>query len=142
MSNAVATNPLSVTFEREIERFIKTASLADHEGLYRNRRATSRVHRAMPILFMRLDGGNSRDHSATLHNVSSDGLAFHCDCGLQVGAVLAIKLFWSDINSSRVPAIVRHCEITQQGFLIGAQFATHHPEACDLIQSSREAWYG
>ncbi len=133
---------LSHTFEREIERFIQTASLSDQEGLYRNRRSSTRIHRAMPIIFMRIDLIGGGDQSATLHNVSNDGLAFHCDCGLPVGAILAIKLFWSDTHSRRVPAIVRHCEITQQGFLIGAQFAVHQHEACELIQSNNEAWYG
>jgi hypothetical protein len=138
----VDESSLAAVLEREIARFVDAAARVAQCDLYRNRRTSPRFHRAVPIMYMRVDNGPANDECATLNNVSNDGLAFHCDRGLPTGAVLAVKLFWSDTEAFRVPAIVRHCEITQQGFHIGAEFATHHHEACHLIESVAGTWYG
>lgn len=135
-------NGITHVMEREITRFVEGASKIAQSSLYRNRRSATRYHRAVPILFMRVDSGPGNDESATLRDVSTDGLSFFCDCGLSIGAILAVKLFWSDAESLRVPAIVRHCDITQQGFLIGAEFAARQPEACRLIELTAAVWYG
>lgn len=137
-----APTPITHIMEREIQRFVERAAKIANSSLYRNRRASTRYHRAVPILYARLDDGAHHDESATLQDVSSDGLAFYCDHGLCVGSILAVKLFWSDTEAHRVPAIVRHCTITQQGFLIGAEFAVNHPDACRLIESQTSCWYG
>ncbi|HWL94190.1 MAG TPA: PilZ domain-containing protein [Phycisphaerae bacterium] len=137
----LAERNISARFEREINRFVVFASRHGNPVLYHNRRASARIHRSTPVLFTRIDDGPGADHPATLYNVSNDGVAFYCDHGLPAGAVLAVKLFWKESESSRVPAIVRHCEITQQGFLVGAQFAVHHHGACDLIESLAHTWY-
>lgn len=134
--------PITELYEKEVERFIRTASQSVNMTLYRNRRASTRVHRSMPILFARVDNGPVVDQSATLYNVSNDGIAFYCDCGLPAGAILAVKVFWSDAHAQRLPAVVRHCDITQQGFLVGAQFAFHQPDVRELIESTPQVWYG
>lgn len=140
--NQGVENSLAGVLEREIARFVEGAAKVAQSSLYRNRRSSPRYHRAVPIMYMRIDHGPANDECATLNDVSNDGLAFHCDRGLPVGALLAVKLFWAESEAIRVPAIVRHCEITQQGFHIGAEFATGHSEACQLIEQVSGMWYG
>ena len=140
--SGLAVHPLAKVFEREIQRFV--AAAADHGGaqLYRNRRAAARIHRSWPLLITRLGRRGDMDISGTLHDVSSGGIGFYCDHGFPVGALLGIKLFWSDPNTPRVPALVCHNQVHQEGILVGARFVVHDAEACALIDTGADAWYG
>lgn len=139
---STAANPLSKVFEREIERFV-AATAGSHQMLYRNRRNNPRQHRECPLLVVRLDIKTPQDIAGTLCDISDTGLGFLCDAGFRPGTLLGIKLFWSDVLSPRIPAIVRHCEIHTEGFLIGAEFAVGDPRACSAVEGQIEScWYG
>ncbi|MCA9256227.1 MAG: PilZ domain-containing protein, partial [Phycisphaerales bacterium] len=94
-------------------------------------------------LVVRLDVQGAGDIAGTLCDISDTGLGFLCDAGFRIGTLLGVKLFWSDVCSPRVPAIVRHCEIHPEGFLIGAEFAVGDPRACMAAEkTSSSRWYG
>lgn len=135
-------NPLSQVFEREINRFITRTAKPASPDLYQDRRASARFHRSWPLFVRQLDQKRHEDISCTLDNVSPRGIGFFCDSGFPVGTVLAVKLFWSDPNAPRVPAVVRHNQITQQGILVGAEFVIHDEAACAQIQEALSTWYG
>ncbi len=135
-----ANDSFARVFQREIERFVEAT--ARSALLYQNRRRKARHHRECPLLIARLPGGPDSDVAATLHDISSEGIGFLCDAGYPVGTVIGIKLFWSDSDATRVPAVVRHCEIHAEGFLVGAEFAVDDDRACNLIAQSPLAWYG
>lgn len=127
---------------KEIARFMNAAVKLGNTDLYQNRRSSVRYHRSWPMFVSRLDAPKVRDLSVTLHNISDDGIGFLCDEGLQVGAVIGVKLFWSDPEAPRVPAVVRHVQITQEGILVGAQFMVHDHELCRLVSRQHPRWYG
>lgn len=138
-----AGNPLSRVLEREITRVVTLTADPSQLELYRNRRAAARHHRCRPILVCRLDGDPGADTSAALHDISTDGIGFFCETGFCEGAILAIKLCWSDPHAPRVPALVRHQHITRQGVLVGAQFIINSSHACELIENKwARHWYG
>lgn len=139
---ALATDAISKVFEREITRFIESTARRWDCDRYQDRRTSTRYHRSRPMFVARLNKGQGVDVSATLRDVSMGGVGFFCDRAFPVGALLGIKLFWSDPNATRVPAIVRHSRITHQGFLIGAQFVIDNPQACRMIQNGLSSWYG
>lgn len=140
--SAIATHPLAKVFEREIARFVAAASRSHCASLYRNRRSAARYHRSWPILITPIGQGAEDDRSATLHDVSSGGIGFFCDSGFPVGTYLGIKLFWSDSDTPRIPAVVQHVRITQEGVLIGAKFVVNSEKLCMLIDGGCEPWYG
>lgn len=135
-------SPLAHVFHREIERFVETTVRTGANSLYQNRRRASRHHRECPLLIAKLGNITKTDAAATLYDISTDGLGFLSDAGYPVGTLIGIKLFWSDTAATRVPAIVRHCEIHVEGFLIGAEFVFDDPDACSLIERAETAWYG
>ncbi len=139
---AIAPHPLAKVFEREIARFVAAASHSNCSSLYRNRRSAARYHRSWPLLITPIGQGDESDLSATLHDVSSGGIGFFCDSGFPVGTFLGIKLFWSDPDTPRIPAVVRHARITQEGVLIGARFVVNSQKLCMLIDDGHHAWYG
>jgi len=137
------SNRLSRVFQREIVRFVASSfSNPESSGLYRNRRATRRHHRACPLLVTRLDRGPACDERVILHDITTQGIGFHGETVFPVGSLLGIKLFWSEIDSPRIPAVVRHHRSTRHGILLGAEFVFHHAEACRLIEESGFSWYG
>lgn len=139
---STSPTPLSRVFEREIERFVAATS-GTHQLLYKNRRHDRRQHRECPLLVVRLDVTTSTDIAGTLSDISETGLGFLCDAGFRPGTLIGVKLFWSDACSPRVPAIVRHCEIHPDGFLIGAEFAVSDPIACAAAErKAPNPWYG
>jgi hypothetical protein len=140
--SAIAPHPLAKVFEREIARFVAAASRGDCTDLYRNRRSSARYHRSWPLLVTPIGQGDASDLSATLHDVSSGGIGFFCDSGFPVGTFLGIKLFWSDPDTPRIPAVVRHTRITQEGVLLGTRFIVNSEKLCTLIDNGRHAWYG
>ncbi len=140
--HSISTNPVSMVFVREIERFVAATS-GTHQLLYRNRRNNRRQHRECPLLVVNLDISRSTDVAGTLCDISDEGLGFLCDAGFRGGTLIGVKLFWSDVCSPRVPAIIRHCEIHPEGFLIGAEFAVNDPNACKVIEKlAPPTWYG
>ncbi len=126
----------------EIARFMNAAVKRGNTDLYQNRRSSVRYHRSWPLFVTRMDTPKSRDLSVTLHNISNDGIGFLCDEGIPVGSVIGVKLFWSDPEAPRVPAVVRHVQITQEGILVGAQFMVHDHELCSLVTRQSAQWYG
>lgn len=90
----------------------------------------------------RLDQKGSPDASVTLYNVSSGGVAFLSDTTFPPGALLGIKLFWSDPDAARVPAIVRHTYPRSKGILVGAEFVLDDPRVFELIYQRNGRWYG
>ncbi|MCG8403973.1 MAG: PilZ domain-containing protein [Phycisphaerales bacterium] len=141
MPNATA-DPLSQVFLREIDRFIAKTIKPTSPGLYQDRRVSKRFHRSWPLFVTHLDEDPVVDISGTLDNISTKGIGFYCDSGFAVGTYLAVKLFWSDPHALRVPAVVRHNQMTQQGVLVGARFVLHDEDACELIQHKLVSWYG
>ena len=138
---APCAHPLSMVLKREVARFL-TSAAPTSRPLYRNRRAAARYHRALPIFVYRLDKGRAFDVGATLQDISDDGIGFHCDEEFPLGAILGIKLFWSEPNAPRIPVIVRHWHVTQEGILIGAHFALNDAVACTLLEAGSRTWYG
>jgi len=140
---AVSAHPLAEVLRREVIRYVETARpFRQLRSASVNRRGAKRHDRECPIFVAALALEATKDRAATLRNISHDGLGFHCDAGLKPGSLISVKLFWSDPHSPRVPARVRHCEIEQEGFFIGAEFATTDPEACKLIERHHAHWYG
>jgi hypothetical protein len=137
-STSASTDQLA----REISRFLNAASKHGNSDLYHNRRTAVRYHRAWPMFAARLDAPTIRDQSVTLHNISAGGIGFFCDEGFPVGSVIGIKLFWSDPCSPRVPAIVKHVQITPEGTLIGAEFAISDHGLRKMIAEKSRDWYG
>lgn len=128
-------------FEREIRRFLESTR-PGKPVLYRERRQAVRFHRSVPIFVANLDTHTVEDHRVTLDNVSATGIGFLAETAFPVGSLLAVKLFWADPHTARVPAIVRHTEIRAQGFFVGAEFVLDNPELCDRVASAVESWYG
>ncbi|MCB9854921.1 MAG: PilZ domain-containing protein [Phycisphaerales bacterium] len=139
---STSNNSLSRVFEREIARFFEATS-GTRQDLYRNRRHDQRQHRECPLLVARLDVSSATDIAGTLVDISESGVGFLCDAGFRTGTLLGIRLFWSDVCSPRIPAIVRHCDIHPEGFLIGAEFAVGDPRAAAAIEAiSTTDWHG
>lgn len=142
-SIGLATHPLADMMQREISRFVETSiPFRRNLSLSYNRRGVKRHDRECPIFVAILKDSPPDDIAATLRNISDKGLGFHCDVGLRKGTLISVKLFWSDANAPRVPARVRHCDIEQEGFLIGAEFALDDVEACKIIEKTQIDWYG
>lgn len=142
-TTSVAIHPLSEVLMREVVRYVETVvPFRQPRSPSHNRRGNKRHDRECPIFVAKLAENHGKDLAATLRNISRDGLGFHCDAGLKPGCLISIKLFWSDPNAPRIPARVRHCDIEQEGFFIGAEFATSDPKACKLIELNQAAWYG
>ncbi len=138
-----ANSPTTEALRREIDRFMQAAVKHGQSDLYQNRRSSLRYHRSWPLLVAAVEMPEMDDLSVTLSDVSADGVGFFCDRSLPEGMLLGVKLFWMDPNSPRVPAIVRHQQITQQGFLVGAQFLFDDPTARDMIRRhATGSWYG
>lgn len=137
-----AAEPLSMVLAREIHRFVDTSARMKGASLYRNRRASVRYHRSCPIFVARLADSLVEDVRATLHDISTRGIGFYCDCRFPVDAILGIKLFWTDLDAPRVPVCVRHQNATADGILIGAQFITDDAKVCRLLECCPTAWYG
>ncbi len=139
---SLAQGCMSDVLVREIGRFMKAAAKRGESDLYNNRRGATRFHRSWPLFVTRLGGSENEDISVTLDNISSGGLAFHCDEPFGVGALIGVKLFWSDPHSLWIPAQVRHQQITQQGFLVGASFEVHDPTLHRLVEERiGSTWY-
>ncbi len=137
-----SVSDIRVALQREISRFLQVALKPGASDMCHNRRSAVRYHRACPLFVARLDCRQAEDFSVTLHDVSNDGIGFYCDQPLPKGCLIGIKLFWAEANAPRVPAIVCHQELTQQGFLVGAQFAASDTEACAVIESETgKRWY-
>ncbi|MFH1419475.1 MAG: PilZ domain-containing protein [Planctomycetota bacterium] len=133
---------IRVALQREISRFLQLAARPAYSDLYHNRRGAIRYHRACPLFVARLDSHPAEDISVTLHDISNEGIGFYCDQPLPKGCIIGIKLFWAEPNAPRVPAVVRHQELTQQGFLVGAQFAASDAEACARVEAETgKRWY-
>ena len=139
---ATADPDIAGQMSREIDKFLQIAARRCPVDLYRDRRAIPRYHRSMPLPVALLDQDPVEDVSVTLRDVSADGIGFYCDTGFPSGCLLGVKLFWSDPRGCRVPAVVRHTLITQQGFLVGAQFVTRDPDACERVAFEALNWYG
>ncbi len=133
---------ISELLSSEIARFMDAAIKRGDSNLYHNRRSTVRHHRTWPLFVARMDAEDTGDLNVTLRDISLQGIGFLCDAGFPVGCVLGIKLFWSEPNAPRVPAIVRHNQITLEGTFVGAEFAVNDPEACALIEKNLPSWYG
>ena len=132
----------SQALAHEISRFLHTTARQSNSDLYYNRRASVRYHRSWAMFVARLDIKQPQDISVTLHDISREGVGFLCDQGFPVGTPIAVKLFWSDPTSPRVPAVVKHNKITLEGTLVGAQFILTDADLCKLAESSKPAWYG
>lgn len=139
---ALAEQCAANVYEREISRFLREATGRRNKFLTADRRGARRYHRSMPIFITRLDGHPKEDLSVTLDDISVSGIGFFSDIGFPVGAILSVKLFWSDPHATRVPAVVRHTEITQQGMHVGAEFIVSDNRACELIETTPASWYG
>ncbi len=137
-----SVSDIRIALQREISRFLQVAAKPGQSDLYHNRRSTVRYHRACPLFVARLDNHNTEDLSVTLRDISNEGVGFYSDQPFPKGCIIGIKLFWAEPNAPRVPAIVRHQELTQQGFFIGAEFAASDAEACARVESETgKRWY-
>ena len=139
---ALAAEPLSMVLAREIDRFVAASASMKGASLYRNRRASVRYHRSSPIFVARLIDDLVEDVRATLHDISTNGIGFYCNCRFPIGAILGVKLFWTDSGAPRVPVCVRHQHTTADGILTGAQFITDDAKVCRLLECCPTAWYG
>lgn len=126
---------------REIAKFVAITRRRSEGDLYLGRRSTRRHYRTWPLLISPLDGANEGDVSVALYNASDSGVAFRTVRAFRREQLIAVKLFWHDPRGYRVPAVVRHCEKTDHGFIVGCEFVLSDPElaarACDL----RTRWY-
>ena len=138
-----SSHALADLMGREIERFVNSTALRGKSDLYTNRRAAMRYHRSVPMLVARLDGSPAQrqDYSVTMSDVSSGGIGFFCDTGFPVGSILGVRLFKSESGPVRVPVVVCHNLVSSRGVLVGARFAADDPEACELVEQWRPAWY-
>jgi len=105
-----------------IDRFmVETQRRAEPRGT-QDRRDEERIHRTWPLVVRIANGHHEVRLSAALYNASSHGIAFLAPLPVTVGTRIEIQLFWHDDNSTRVPAIVRHCEAHLNHQLIGCEF--------------------
>jgi hypothetical protein len=123
---------------REIDRFVQAARVRSESQVENLRRANQRYHRSWPLLVAAL--GGTEDVSAALHNASTGGVGFLCDCEFPVGGTVLIKLFWHESSSLRVPAVVRHTTPHKGVMLVGCEFALDDEEACQAGLKT-ERWY-
>jgi hypothetical protein len=140
--SAQTAQSLSQGLAREIARFLHSTIRRSNSDLYYNRRTEMRYHRSWPMFVARLDVKQPQDVSVTLYDISREGVGFYCDDGFPIGTPIAVKLFWSDPTSPRVPAVVQHNKITLEGTLVGAQFVLNDTQMCKLADLSKPGWYG
>lgn len=143
MPQAVAAKKIAEDqLAQEITRFLNLAAKHGNSDLYHNRRSSVRYHRSWPMFVTLLDSPVLCDQSVTLHNISATGIGFFCDEGFPVGTVIGVKLFWSDPDSPRIPAIVKHNQITPEGTLVGAEFAINDHGLRKILLEKEGNWYG
>ncbi len=139
METTVPTAEVVATLMRqEVDRFVEAAQVRAEFDIDTRRRAMRRYHRSWPLLVSEADG--VEEYSAALHNASSDGIGFLCECDRPLAGLVYIKLFWHENTALRVPAIVRHATDYPGGMLVGCQFALNDEAACRAGLKSRR-WY-
>ncbi len=137
-----AAEPLSMVLAREIRHFVAASARMKGASLYRNRRASVRHHRSCPIFVAQLADDLAKDVSATLRDVSAEGIGFYSEYWFPIDVILGVKLCWTDPSALRVPVCVRQQHETPDGILVGAQFITDDAEVCRLLESCPSTWYG
>ena len=124
-------HPCLELFEREIDRFQRYARKRCTSAPHGVLRKHVRYHRSWPLLIATHEAGRLREHSASLHDASDEGIGFIADQFFTVGDVIFIQLFWHEASALRVPAVVRHVSSTSTGILIGCEYALANAEACE-----------
>jgi len=126
------SEPLSATIIRqEIARFIAAARRLDGQGHEQRRRRIRQAHHAWPLLVAAGDRPYDPDLPAMLHNASELGIAFLSPMSIPAGTTVFIKLFVQDSFCPRVPAVVRHCTPSRDGYLIGCEYRAAEVEVCE-----------
>lgn len=136
-----ATVHVSTVVVREIARFLAATRRRSERDLYLGKRAYRRHYRSWPLLVTSLRPQSEGDVSAALCNASEDGLAFRCARCFQVGHVLAVKLFWHDPTSGRVPVVVIHHETDGDIAVVGCAFILDDASLIERAIRVRPAWY-
>ncbi len=113
---------VSVNMQLEIDEFIRGARENGFRSGDTRRRAARQYHRAWPVLVSFDNGRHCDELSVPLRNVSDTGLGFVASRPIDVGSKVFIKLFWQDQTRPRLPAVVRHTTLVDEGYLIGCEF--------------------
>ena len=116
------TQPTVAELRGEIVELVNSARQQGYRNVDLRRRAKRYYHRSWPILVSYRNGQCSDELSVPMRDVSELGIGFLSSDPFEVGSSVFIKVFWYDRSRPRLPAVVRHVTVSEDGYIIGCEF--------------------
>ncbi len=116
---------------QEVERFLDQARQRGESDGEQRRKVRRRGRQSWPLLVSFGGRPMDRDHRATLHDASEQGIAFLLEASVPVGTTVYMKLFASMEFCPRVPAVVKHATRRHGGYLVGCAYLLEDAVLCE-----------